>query len=248
MSDRQVIAALKRFALIMHAEIEHPRTTRPGKGQGDVGNRAWYDNSLAKALLMTASEVAAWNKYYGIKKFVADEVKRGCLYVEGGLAQKDLGYRLNLEETVYDHRIHVIDSDQVEFYLLAHAYVGYHRPGHAYNAFIGMDVHAKLEGKWVLKQIEGTGIAHWDKPVYSPLYIARPSIWFNTSIKPEVPNSVTADEDQRPHDSMHHGELHDLATIDQIKVPRDPRFHFFFWQLSRLMRPRAWFTLRHAIM
>lgn len=248
MSNQQILRALNAFGPILHAEIKQPRTSKPGKNQGGVANWRRYDNSLQNALFMKPVEVAEWNNHYGIEKLVSEKANGGFLYVDGGISPKGHGFRLNLEETVYDHRILQIDSSKIKFYLMAHAYVGYHRPGQAYNAFIGLDLHAKQNGKWVLEQIPGTGNASWNSPVFSPMYIARASIWFNTSIKPELSNSVVADENRRPYDSMHHGQIHVLETIDQIQVPNDPRLNFFFWQINRLMRPFAWLSLRRALM
>jgi hypothetical protein len=247
MADKEVIAVLRRFGPILHEAITNPRDTRAGKG--GVGNWKHYTGKLESYVALDPTEIVEWNRYYNIYETISKQAEQGSLFVDDGeKGAYEKGYRLNLEKTVYDHKIKPAVSTDVDFYIDVHAYVGYNGPGKPYNAFILANVYAKLYGKWLLSKIPGSGVIRGTDSVYSPIRVAETGIWFNTSIEPEASNNLAADRGNRADTSMHRAQIHDLSNTNSIVIPSDLRMHFFFWQIKRFMRPYAWFNFRRALM
>lgn len=114
-------------------------------------------------------------------------------------------------------------------------------PGHLYNAFVALDTYVQApNGTHLVSKIEGTGIpgAPTSKPVYSPYNPIGASLWTNTSLKENAPNSFSVKID-RPGYLMLGCDIHDIAALPQLEVPKADKVRMWFWQLDRFIKDQT---------
>ena len=103
------------------------------------------------------------------------------------------------------------------------------------------DVWGSFPGKGRIGSIDSQGNFSpllGEEPVFHPYKAISMNLWFNTSIEEEEPNSLSITQDFS-HSLMLSAEIHDLASIETIEIPEDPKLKLFFWQVSRLLRRQA---------
>lgn len=109
-------------------------------------------------------------------------------------------------------------------------------PGQLYNAFIAVDTFVQDRlGRWVVQQIPGTGNASWNEPAYGIIRPVGADVWFNTSVKPDKPNTFEISVN-RPDYVMTQCYINHPEELGSLKIPQDPRIKLFFWQLDRFLR------------
>lgn len=185
---------------------------------------------------MTAPEVEAWMECFNVSGIINSEK----LYIPTAETQEPNGYRINLEEVKW-MRIGNFDYnlDRLQYYLQSYVYFGGHGnvPNQIYNAFLSLNVYAKDErGRWIVRQIPGTGNANWNRPVFHPLCIASMGVWFNTNIDIERGNLIKVNYD-KPNGIMFGIEIHKLEDVQSMEVLDNDRLRLFFWQLNQRRLP-----------
>lgn len=114
-------------------------------------------------------------------------------------------------------------------------------PGRLYNAFVALDMYVQApNGTQLVSRIPGTGVpgSPSSRPVYNPHVAIGTSLWMNTSIVPEQPNSLSVRIDN-PRDLMLGCSIHNIAALAELDVPRSDKLQMWFWQLDRLIGRQA---------
>lgn len=110
--------------------------------------------------------------------------------------------------------------------------------GHLYNAFVSLDTYIQAKnGTQLVSKIPGTGIPGTvtSKPVYHPHRAVQTSLWMNTSLEENEPNSLSIRRVGRPEALILSCAIQDIATLPQLEVPESDKLRMWFWQLDRLI-------------
>lgn len=162
-----------------------------------------------------------------------------------GQAGTDSKTRVNYGDEAHwvpTDRLKVVESTDGLSYLINPSihFGGYlSSPGNLYNAFVALDTFVQApNGTQLVSQIPGTGNASWNSPVFSPYRPIETSLWMNTSIKEDEPNSLSVRSD-RVGGLMLGCAINDVEELAQLDIPESDKLRTWFWQVDRLMNKGA---------